>query len=174
MLALDDIIPQFKDLMHLSLSRLVSLDGPTKMWDLDKEFDTVIRWGQSCPSLRLCTLPCECSIIRRNCTAYTFVILAGIVWCRIRDTAWFPQEGHWLRDRWLVKMLGSGKYPAMMRVLLTEMENNPVAVEALTTICSGSGSISLTMDDTEYGYTSEEDNDSTAGNADTGTEDNAD
>ena len=57
-------------------------------------------------------------------------MIAGILWCRIRETAWFPDEGHPLRNRWLVNILSSGKYPRM-DIIYEELVHDTESLEAL-------------------------------------------
>ena len=57
-------------------------------------------------------------------------MIAGILWCRIRETAWFPDEGHPLRNRWLVNMLSSGKYPRM-DIIYEELAHDTESLKAL-------------------------------------------
>lgn len=68
MLSLENILPLFTNLQGLALTRLVSLDCPGRMSDLDQEFEYVVKWGGLCPALRTCSLPCKFFLITHTRT----------------------------------------------------------------------------------------------------------
>lgn len=83
--ALSDILPLFKNLQDITLTRLVDIYGPATLADLDTEFETVVHWGRLCPNLLMCTLPCE----------YT-VLSTSPSWCEYSLTplSWYHMVSH--------------------------------------------------------------------------------
>jgi len=113
--ALNDILPLFKNLQDITLTRLMNLYGPATIADLDTEFETTVNWGQLCPKLIMCTLP------------------SGVAWYRIKASAWFPHGSHPLRDRWLINVLRAGRYPAV-DIMVKALEHSKPALDALLAI----------------------------------------
>ncbi|KAF8633585.1 hypothetical protein AX15_001378 [Amanita polypyramis BW_CC] len=93
----ESLLPKLPSLINLGIAHIYSM--PISMDDLDREHDTVTRWGQILPGLQICTLP------------------SGTRWSRFRPDAWFPDKGGPNSDtkaQWLFRAILAVRFPLDM------------------------------------------------------------
>lgn len=91
------LLPKFRSLINFSISHIYNM--PVEVADLEKEYKTVVRWGQVVPTLQICTLQ------------------SGTKWSRFRPGVWFPDKGGLnaeVKAQWLFHAILAVKYPLDM------------------------------------------------------------
>ncbi|EGO02087.1 hypothetical protein SERLA73DRAFT_71231 [Serpula lacrymans var. lacrymans S7.3] len=95
MSSFEGLLPHFRNIEYLVITRVTLLDFYAEFRVFDRDLSVVIRWGNICPTLKVCVFP------------------SGVVWHRIKNNAWIPEISHPLSEEWLMRTIAKNKYPVV-------------------------------------------------------------